>query len=262
MIRFFKNFYLNRKFFLVLGIIILIFVISFVFPALLLPAQTLLALAIILLFADIFVLFRKKNHIDIQRNTPRVLSLGDSNQIGIECKNLYSSKLYVEIFDETPVQLQMRNFAISFMVKPFEFRELTYDIAPKSRGEYHFGKIHVFIRTSLGFAQKRESFDLSKMIMVFPSVIQMKKMELKALQSINIMTGVKKIRRIGHSYEYEQIRSYVIGDDPRSVNWKASGRVGDLMVNQFEDEKSQQIYCVLDKSRAMRMPFNGLSLLD
>lgn len=35
-----------------------------------------------------------------------------------------------------------------------------------------------------------------------------------------------------------------------------------LMVNQFGDEKSQQIYSVLDKSRAMNMPFNGLSLLD
>ncbi|MGI8950550.1 MAG: hypothetical protein ACR2FN_03085 [Chitinophagaceae bacterium] len=34
------------------------------------------------------------------------------------------------------------------------------------------------------------------------------------------------------------------------------------MTNNYTDEKSQQIYCVIDKSRVMKMPFEGLSLLD
>ena len=34
------------------------------------------------------------------------------------------------------------------------------------------------------------------------------------------------------------------------------------MVNQYEDEKSQQVYCIIDKSRVMRMPFGGLTLMD
>ncbi|MEI6409036.1 MAG: DUF58 domain-containing protein, partial [Bacteroidota bacterium] len=62
--------------------------------------------------------------------------------------------------------------------------------------------------------------------------------------------------------EFEQIKNYVPGDDYRSINWKASGRRNALMVNQYEDERSQQVYCVIDKSRAMRMPFEGLSLMD
>jgi uncharacterized protein (DUF58 family) len=73
---------------------------------------------------------------------------------------------------------------------------------------------------------------------------------------------VKKIRRLGHSYEFEQIKNYVQGDDFRSINWKATGRKAELMVNQYEDERSQQVYSLIDKSRTMRMPFNGLSLLD
>jgi uncharacterized protein (DUF58 family) len=70
------------------------------------------------------------------------------------------------------------------------------------------------------------------------------------------------MRRIGHSYEFEQIKNYVEGDDYRSINWKASGRRASLMVNQYEDERSQQVYCIVDKSRVMRMPFEGLSLMD
>ena len=70
------------------------------------------------------------------------------------------------------------------------------------------------------------------------------------------------MRRIGHSYEFEQIKNYVRGDDYRSINWKATSRRGHLMVNQYEDERAQQVYNIIDKSRSMKMPFNGMSLLD
>jgi uncharacterized protein (DUF58 family) len=97
---------------------------------------------------------------------------------------------------------------------------------------------------------------------VYPSIIQMKKYELKTFARTASEHGVKKVRRIGHSYEFEHIKPYLRGDDYRSINWKATGRKAQLMVNQYEDEKSQQVYCIIDKSRVMHMPFNGLSLFD
>jgi uncharacterized protein (DUF58 family) len=90
----------------------------------------------------------------------------------------------------------------------------------------------------------------------------MKKYELKTFARTATEYGVKKVRRIGHSYEFEHIKQYQRGDDYRSVNWKATGRRAQLMVNQYEDEKSQQVYCIIDKSRVMHMPFHGLSLFD
>ena len=74
--------------------------------------------------------------------------------------------------------------------------------------------------------------------------------------------GLKKIRRIGHTMEFEQIKDYVLGDDIRNINWKATAKKGGLMVNQYQDERSQPIYSVIDKGRVMKMPFEGLSLLD
>jgi uncharacterized protein (DUF58 family) len=62
--------------------------------------------------------------------------------------------------------------------------------------------------------------------------------------------------------EFEQIKEYVGGDDYRTVNWKATARKGQLMVNHYAEEKSQQVYCIIDKGRAMKMPFGGLSLMD
>jgi uncharacterized protein (DUF58 family) len=62
--------------------------------------------------------------------------------------------------------------------------------------------------------------------------------------------------------EFEQIKDYVQGDDLRTINWKATAKKSQLMVNQFQDEKSQNVYMIIDKGRVMKMPFNGLSLLD
>ena len=70
------------------------------------------------------------------------------------------------------------------------------------------------------------------------------------------------MRKIGHSLEFEQIKDYTNGDDIRSINWKATARNSKLMVNSYSDERSQQVFCVIDKGRLMKMPFNGLSLLD
>ena len=56
------------------------------------------------------------------------------------------------------------------------------------------------------------------------------------------------MRKLGHSMEFEQIKEYVRGDDYRTINWKATARHGDFMVNNFTDERSQQIYCVSTKA--------------
>jgi uncharacterized protein (DUF58 family) len=90
----------------------------------------------------------------------------------------------------------------------------------------------------------------------------MRKYQLMAISNRLSEVGVKKIRRIGHSMEFEQIKEYVQGDDYRTLNWKATARKGALMVNNFTDEKSQQVYCVIDKGRVMKMPFEAVSLLD
>ncbi|WP_245770778.1 DUF58 domain-containing protein [Mucilaginibacter polytrichastri] len=46
------------------------------------------------------------------------------------------------------------------------------------------------------------------------------------------------------------------------MNWKATARHGSLMVNNYTEERAQHMYCVIDKSRVMKMPFDGLSMLD
>jgi uncharacterized protein (DUF58 family) len=100
------------------------------------------------------------------------------------------------------------------------------------------------------------------MVPVYPSFLQMRKFELMAFTNRLRDHGLKKIRRLGHTMEFEQIKDYALGDDVRNINWKATAKRNALMINQFQDEKSQPVYSVIDKGRVMKMPFEGLKLVD
>lgn len=217
---------------------------------------------VVLVFTETFILFRKKPALIAARSTGRMLSLGDENPIDLFITNKSGFKIRTELFDEIPYQFQLRDFSIQLILTPGEERHVRYKLRPTERGEYFFGYINAHTSIFLGLISRRLQIGEPGMTPVMPSVIQMKKYELMAFAKISTLSGIKKVRRLGHSYEFEKIRQYAQGDDLRSINWKATGRKHSLMVNQYEDERSQQVYMIIDKSRNMHMPFNGLTLLD
>ena len=239
-----------------------LFVISFLFPFIFWPIIGLLLLFIILVFYDFIFLFFKKQKLVCQRMVSEILPLGDISMVELQLLNLTGFRIYAKIIDELPIQFQKRDFNIQIILNDKDRKEISYPIHPTKRGIYTFGKAHVFISSFLGLVEKRQSFNIQKEVAVYPSILQMKQQELNLQKKLFLFSGIKKMRRIGHSYEFEQIRNYQIGDDIRCINWKATGRRNNLMVNQFGDEKSQQVYSIIDMSRVMLLPFNGLSLLD
>ena len=260
--KFLKNFFLTNRFFLAMGILTAMLMASYAFPAVFAVAKTSAVVFTVVFLLDVLLLHNRSIKVDVERDVPQVLSLGDENTIKLSLLSKSTLPLHTELIDELPEQFQLRNFKLSFSLqynKPFE---TSYQVRPVTRGEYAFGKIHLFVTTTLGLVKRRLTHDLDVDVAVYPSIIQMKKYDLKMFNREATHYGVKKVRRIGHSYEFDSIKQYVRGDDYRSINWKVTGRKGQLMVNQYDDEKSQQIYCIIDKGRTMHMPFHGLSLFD
>jgi uncharacterized protein (DUF58 family) len=214
------------------------------------------------LFLDILILFVAKNGIDGNRKIAEKLSNGDENPIAITIKNYYTFSILVKVIDEIPFQFQVRNFEINRKIKASSQDEIQYFLRPTERGEYHFGKLNIYVSSPLRLISRRFMFENGHMVPTYPSYIQLRKYDLMAFSNNLFQYGVKKIRRIGHTIEFEQIKEYVQGDDIRTLNWKATAKKNSLMVNQFQDEKSQSVYMVIDKGRVMKMPFNQLSLLD
>ncbi|TZF85661.1 DUF58 domain-containing protein (plasmid) [Pedobacter sp. BS3] len=260
--KFYRNLFLGKRLFFGLGCSVVLFLLAFFFPWLSDIPYLFLICLIVLLAIDLGLLYRSGDNIFAQRSAPERLSNGDENELGIYIENSYPFAVDIGIIDEIPFQFQKRDLWFETHLKAGQHKIISYFLRPTKRGEYHFGIIRVYVQSPLALIRRRYNLGQAEMLPVYPSFLQMRKYELMAISNRLSEFGIKRIRRLGNSLEFEQIKNYVSGDDYRTVNWKATARHGNLMVNSFTDERSQQVYCVIDKSRAMKMPFEGLSLLD
>ena len=258
---FYKNLYLSDKVFYALGAVIGLFLLSFALPLLFYPAIVLLSLVVVVMIIDFYQLFKSPN-IRAERQVQDILSLNEPSQIHLHVINLSPKKRILRLVDEIPFQFNRRDFSILQQIEANGDVRLHYTLTPQLRGEYRFGDLHAFVQSNIGLIIKKETSPCSRNVAVFPSIILMGKQQLLAMNHPSFLQGENKNLKLGQSYEFDQIKLYVPGDDTRNINWKASSTQNEVMVNCYEDERSQQIYSIIDKSRVMKTPFSGLTLVD
>ena len=257
-----KSIYIRHLFFYILLGIGGVFFISFFVKWMFDMAMVLLVLLLLVTVIDLFMLYTGKKGIEAERELPDRLSNGDNNIIHIRLKNNYPLPVTLEIIDEIPFQFQKRDFLMQVRLNGGEKVGVEYALRPTERGEYLFGKLNVYVKSPVRLVSKRYIFCENVVVASYPSFIQLRKYDMMAFSNQLSQYGLKRIRRIGHTMEFEQIKDYTQGDDLRTINWKATSKKNVLMVNQYQDEKSQPVYQVIDTGRSMQMPFLGLSLLD
>jgi uncharacterized protein (DUF58 family) len=259
---FFSTFYLNRVVYYIAGAAAIVFVLSYFFPPLFQLGNMILLLSLLSILVDALLVYTRSKGIVAERIAPDRFSIGDLNKVIITLQNHYSFPVKVSIIDELPEQFQERKWLRKLKIQGNSKDQLEYSLRPTSRGEYIFHNINVFAHAPLQLVKRRYIFPAEHIVKVYPSYVQMRRYQLLAVSNRLQEVGVKRIRKIGHSMEFEQIKEYVRGDDYRTINWKATARKDGLMVNNYTDERSQQIYCLINKGRVMKMPFAGLTLLD
>ncbi|WP_421774069.1 DUF58 domain-containing protein [Gracilimonas sp.] len=257
-----KQLHLSNLFFQVLAGVALTFLVGYFVPPAGAFAEILFFGFVIVFGIDLVLLFSRKEPVIGKRIVPQRLSNGDENTIRLQLTNRLSFSAQAEIIDEIPHQFQIRDFSIKSLLDSGMKKEFEYTLRPTERGEFDFGNINVFMNTRIGFVRRKVSIQATETVPVYPSFIQMRKFEMYAISNRLTDIGIKKICRVGHTMEFDQIKEYVRGDDVRSINWKATARANDLMVNQYQDERSQNVINVIDMGRVMKMPFDGLHLLD
>jgi uncharacterized protein (DUF58 family) len=257
-----RTFYISNIVYYIAGAAAILFVASYFYPGLFRVGMMILILLLIALATDSILLFGRRNAFDAERVVAERLSIGDPNPVVLQLQNHYIFPVRVGIIDELPYQFQERKWLRKLQIPGNSAKELLYHLQPLTRGEYAFGAVNVFVHGPLQLVKRRYKFPREEVVKVYPSYLQMRRYQLLAATNKLQDAGVKKIRRIGHSMEFEQIKEYVRGDDYRTINWKATARKDSLMVNNYTDERSQQIYCLVNKGRVMKMPFEGMTLLD
>ncbi len=254
--------YLTRWFFAVFAGVVLLYVIAYAIPSVAFAAHVTLASLFGLTMLDVLLVFANKEPLKVERDVQTRLNLGDANNVVLTVTNLSAQPINFSMIEGYPLEMQDRSSVLTGTLLGGSTKTFNYIFTPKTRGTFKFDDVFIIIRSMFFMASRRVDLPLTQSFDVYPSVVQMKKYELLVFQQQKTTTGIKKIRRLGNNSEFEQIKSYVQGDEIRTVNWKATSRRNELMVNQYQEEKSQSIYCVLDKSRSMQMEFDNLSMLD
>ena len=253
--------FLTLRFYIAMGIIIVMFSLSYSLPWLFkISWFTLLALIGFMLI-DFVSLYYKKA-IKAQRKCNNRFSNGDENKVVIEIENKYIFPVSIEVIDEIPIVFQRRDVLFKIKIKKAETKDLVYHLKPFKRGAYQFDVIHAYTSSPIGLIQRGYHFKQIETVKVYPSYKQLHQYELMAINNKITDQGIKRIRKIGNNTDFEHIKEYVKGDEYRSMNWKASARRGQLMVNVYQDERSQSIFNVIDKGRVMQQAFEKMTLLD
>jgi uncharacterized protein (DUF58 family) len=253
--------FLTTRFFVLLSIIVLLFVISYYVTAIWAIAVIAAWVALSLVVLDYLLLFRKKIPLNISRHTNEKFSNGDNNDVLIKLQNLLNIKLDFILIDEIPLQFGIRDFELLGYINGHSNKDLHYTLRPTKRGSYIFENLVAFINTPLNLVERRCTFLAEQKIKVYPSFLQIRDKHLKGVVNLENV-GESKLKKFASSMEFDHIKEYSQGDDIRNINWKATARKGSMMVNTYMDERSQQIYCAIDMGRVMKMPFEKMTLLD
>jgi len=238
------------------------YVLAYSFPFMAFVANVTLVVLLAVTLLDVLLVFSSKDPLSVTRSVKERLSLGDENPVVLTVTNNSTQSISYKLVEGYPVEMQDRRTSYSNTLIPGASRGYKYSYKPGKRGEFEFGDVFVVIRSIFSLASRSITIPLSQTVHVYPSVLQMKRYELLVFQQQKTSAGIKKIRRLGNNSEFEQIKNYVQGDELKKINWKATSRRNELMVNQYQEEKSQNIFCIIDKSRNMQMEFDNLSLLD
>ncbi len=262
MIRFFRSIYLSNRVYWALVVLIVLYAAAFFYPQMSMAPRVGLMVFGFFLLLDLVMLYSVRTPFNVERQVPERFSNGDKNPVLITIKNRYAFPVFITVIDELPEQFQKRDFKLPYAFSPGSEKEISYELQPAERGSYGFGVVNVYAATPAGLLQRRYRGGEEQEVSCYPSFHQMRRYQILAISNRLQEIGVKQVRKLGHSMEFEQIKDYVKGDDIRTVNWKATARKSQLMVNSYADEKSQAIYCIINKGRVMKMPFDGLTLLD
>ncbi len=252
--------FLRRRFYLLLLTVALITGAGFGFAPLYTVGRLLTLALFLATFTDIVLLWHKRA-VTAERHLSTRFSNGDDNPVTISVESTYPFPVRFEVIDELPFQFQQRDNTshISSFTSQFSFKT---SLRPTRRGIYSFGHVMVFASTRLGLVERRYRCAAPCDVSVYPSYQKLHQYELMAISRNLQEPGIKRIRRIGHNTEFEHIRDYLKGDDYRTINWRTTARLSRPMVNVYQDERSQQVFSIVDKGRVMQQAFEGMTVLD
>lgn len=194
------------------------------------------------------------------------LSLAAQNRITVQVELLERSGRLISVWlrDTPPPTFHLDRAApvLSDAVQPGRAVELRYHVWPPRRGDYAFGDLYLRWESPLGFVRRQARFAAAVSVKVYPNLVDVRKYDLLLRRNRLWELGLRSTRLLGAGNEFERLRDYTPDDEYRRINWKATARRGKPISVEYETERSQNIYVLLDVGRMMRGPVGDVAKMD
>lgn len=189
----------------------------------------------------------------VSRYHHRKLPINDDSVVEIRIHNETAVAVTMQVRDEVPVEFrQQQGQVITAVLPPHRATTLTYTVRPTYRGEYQFGSVNLRWRSVWGLFQRQMVVAIPTTAKVYPNLLEIRHYQQLARQGHQLHAGIRLLRHLGESGEFEQLRDYLPDDDYRRIDWKATARYGRPITVEFSPERSQNIILLLDTGQQMR----------
>jgi len=179
------------------------------------------------------------------------VGIGDEVRGEYLIDNRTARAITVRLFDQLPPQLQGGVAETTVALRAHDTKRVPFAIMGMARGHVSLSRIGARLTTRLGLMAERLGYALTDEIRVIPSVSGVRRFRLLAMQSRLDSAGVHALRRKGEGQGFAGLREYVLGDDPRHIDWKATSKKAKLITREYTVERSQTVITLIDAGRAM-----------
>ena len=219
-------------------------------------------LAALALFLLDGILTPGKKQITVARRLEETLSLSATHEAILTVRNRADYPLFVRVTDDLPEYFHCEKMPDGKRIEAHAEENYSYRFVPVKRGEYRLPCITVRITGILGFCTKQFTVSTDGRYRVYPNMRDLSEYSIQALSRTLFLNGIRPLRVRSDRGEFESLRPYAEGDSIRAVNWKATARKGEVIVNSFKPESNQFMYVMLDTSRVMNTRYKDILMLD
>jgi len=217
-------------------------------------------LVFLLLFDGIMV--RRTPLPTVRRAHSESLALGVWSKVELQILHRYRRPIPIEIHDHYPADFEAEHPHQHCTLQPHRGTEIQYRVRARQRGNRHFGRTDLLLRSSLGFWQRRVLVGDGSLVKVFPNFAAVSNYAMMSMEQQSSQLGIRLQQRRGEGMEFQQLREFRQGDSLRQIDWNATARRHKLISKEYQDEKDQQILFLVDCGRRMRSKDGDHSHLD
>ena len=196
------------------------------------------------------------------RRLPPRFALDVEQPITLVLANHFERPVQAAVRDELPDAVESADALPAVVIPPHGEAQLSYTVRPVRRGAHDFGAVVLRARGRSGFVEKQLSLVTPDTIKVYPNFRGADRYQLLA-QIDQREETVRKPRPFkAAGTDFESLRPYIAGEDPRNIDWKATARRGAPISRNKQVEKGQQLAVLLDAGRLMAETVGAYSKLE